>query len=540
MTTHIEATNHGAERRRLVTAGSIGVVAGAATSFVVPWQLAMLLWWDIVAAVLLTWIWISIATRSGKATKAEAPTRDDDSRATGRPLGRHGSRDFSGLARVSTLHHWHLERRSGRGSGGTGLVLGGGQCGYGRPVGSRERVSRGAGRYEIGPVIGQGGMGRVHLALDTRLSRDVAIKVLRLGIAEDPEHRARFEREALLTARINHPNVVTVYDVGDEDGDLYLVMELLPGRTLADEIQLGLVTAARARNLAVELLAGLGAAHDQGVLHRDIKPGNILLTAAGSAKLADFGIAKLRDALDLTDAGLLLGTAHYLPPERWDGLPASESGDLYSLAAVLYEALTGRPAFDGETPAELARAVATSNPPPIDDLRAGVDPLLVAALDRAMSHDLAERFATAADMAAAIIGHHLAVPATVPLQLPDTTRLGGPTASPTTHLPPQTARLATASTLPEVRRRAPVRRRARRHRLAMAVAAVVVVAGALLALVASRGPSHPTEVPATRSTTPVSVASPSTSAVSPTTTLPATPPTTLARPHRGHGKGAGG
>ena len=390
-------------------------------------------------------------------------------------------------------------------------------------------------------------MGRVYRAHDTRLSRDVAIKVLGIGGSRDPRHRARFEREALLTARINHPNVVTVFDVGDEDGDLYLVMELLPGRTLADEIQLGPVTAARARDLALELLAGLGAAHDQGVLHRDIKPSNILFTSTGAAKLGDFGIAKLRDSLDLTDAGLLLGTARYLPPERWAGLPASESGDLYSLAAVLYEALTGRPAFDGESPVELARAIATSPPPPIGDLRVGIDPRLVTAIDRAMSHEPAERFATAANMAAAIDGHDAAIPATVPFRLPDTTRLRGANATPTAVLPQQIAPMAAAALpVPTVLGAAPVQRRVRRHRLALVtLAVVVVVAGALFALLTTHGPSNPNEVPATGSTTPVSVASapptpPSTSAVSPTTTLRSTPPTTAPHPHHGHGKGAAG
>ena len=181
------------------------------------------------------------------------------------------------------------------------------------------RPAPSAGRYELGPLIGQGGMGRVFRARDTRLSRDVAIKVLRPGPEAEARGRERFEREARAAARINHPSVVAVYDVAEVGDERYIVMECLPGRTLADELAEGPVSAGRARSIARELLGGLAAAHAQGVLHRDIKPGNVLLSATGAAKLGDFGIAALAEGSDLTATGLLIGTAPYLDPERLRG-----------------------------------------------------------------------------------------------------------------------------------------------------------------------------------------------------------------------------
>src|SRR4051812_25086469 len=149
-------------------------------------------------------------------------------------------------------------------------------------------------RYALGEIIGRGGMGRVHRARDERLGRDVAVKVLPFAGASEAD-RARFEREARMAARVSHPNVVAVHDVGDEDGQLYIVMENLPGTTFADELRHGPLPVARVSDVAADLLRALAAAHDEGVLHRDIKPGNVLLTADGTAKLGDFGIAKVGD-----------------------------------------------------------------------------------------------------------------------------------------------------------------------------------------------------------------------------------------------------
>ena len=182
------------------------------------------------------------------------------------------------------------------------------------------------GRYLIGARLGGGGMAIVYRALDERLDRDVAVKVLDTMRGADSEQQARFEIEARAAASITHPNVVAVHDVGIE-GDPpnvvpYIVMECLPGRTLADEFAAGPLTAARAHAVLDEILAALGAAHAKGVLHRDIKPGNVLLDEGGRAKLADFGIARITPG-DLTLTGMVMGTPAYLAPERVAGRPAT-------------------------------------------------------------------------------------------------------------------------------------------------------------------------------------------------------------------------
>jgi serine/threonine-protein kinase len=257
-------------------------------------------------------------------------------------------------------------------------------------------------RYELGPVIGQGGMGRVYRARDRQLDREVAVKVLPYGYEGDPSRRTRFEREARATARVSHPNVVAVYDEGADGDELYFVMECLPGRSLADELSAGPLPADQVRRIALDILTGLAAAHREGVLHRDIKPANVLLTDSGGAKLGDFGIAKTADMTDLTQEGMLIGTAPYLPPERLRGQPATQSGDLYAIGAVLYEALTGRHPFAGDSPVAIAHAMATTDPPPLASVRPDVDDDLAGAVDRALSRDPAMRFESASSMAAAI------------------------------------------------------------------------------------------------------------------------------------------
>ncbi|MBA2283148.1 MAG: serine/threonine protein kinase, partial [Acidimicrobiia bacterium] len=261
-----------------------------------------------------------------------------------------------------------------------------------------------AGRYEVGPVIGHGGMGEVRRGRDQRLGRDVAIKFLRADLAAQPEVRARFEHEARAAAALSHPAVVTVFDSG-ETGDVpYLVMECLPGDTLADRLADGPLDPGRVRTMADDLLGALEAAHALGVIHRDVKPGNVLFTADGRAKLADFGIAKSTDSLDQTVTGLVIGTPAYLAPERLAGAAASPASDLYSLGVVLYEALTGERPFRGETPIEIAHAVATSTPTPAAERRPAADPHLTAAVDRAMARDVEHRFRTAGAMRVVLTG----------------------------------------------------------------------------------------------------------------------------------------
>lgn len=259
-----------------------------------------------------------------------------------------------------------------------------------------------AGRYRLGPVIGRGAMGVVYRAHDERLGRDVAVKFLRRDLAAHESVRDRFEREAMAAARLLHPNVVTVFDSGEEDGEPHIVMECLPGRTVADELREGPQSVERTREMALEVLSALSAAHALGIVHRDIKPANLLVTEHGTFKVGDFGIAKSVDGLDHTETGAILGTAAYLAPERIEGQAATFRSDLYSLGVVMYEALTGAKPFVGDNPAAIAYAVHDSDPVPVRDLRPDADPDLVAAVARAMARNPDERFDSADAMAAAL------------------------------------------------------------------------------------------------------------------------------------------
>lgn len=260
------------------------------------------------------------------------------------------------------------------------------------------------GRYRLGRLLGRGGMAEVYEAHDELLARPVAVKMLRPDMAADPEVRSRFEIEARSAARLHHPNVVSVFDTGEDGEDPYLVMEMLPGESLADRMAQGPVDPEWLRAVAGDVLAALGAAHDVGLVHRDVKPANVLLSGEGQAKVADFGIAKSAEALggDPTSTGLLLGTPAYLAPERIQGEPATSRSDLYSLGVVLYEALTGVKPFAGDNAMAVATAIATMPTPSLEPAGAGpaLDPQLIAAVERAMAKDPAQRPATAAEMAA--------------------------------------------------------------------------------------------------------------------------------------------
>ena len=261
-----------------------------------------------------------------------------------------------------------------------------------------------AGRYSVGAILGRGGMGEVRAGRDLRLQRDVAIKVLSPEVAARADTRERFEAEARSAARLSHPNIVVVYDSGEHDGVPFLVMERLPGRTLADELAGGSIAAERARTLGVEVLAALGAAHAAGIVHRDVKPGNVLLTPEGTVKVGDFGIAKSVDGADLTTTGMLLGTPAYLSPEQLAGEPATPASDIYAVGVMLYEALTGAKPYTGPTPLALARAVDAGRPTPLRSLRPDTPADLAVAIERAMEKEPARRFATAEEMAAALTG----------------------------------------------------------------------------------------------------------------------------------------
>src|SRR4051812_21840656 len=260
-----------------------------------------------------------------------------------------------------------------------------------------EETGRGArllvARYELGDRLGYGGMGEVWAATDRRLGRDVAVKQLRMDLAEQPVARRRFEIEARAAAGLTHPNIVTVYDCGEDNGRPFLVMERLPGRTLADEIALGPVDPERAVEISCAVLSALSAAHDAGIIHRDIKPGNVLLTDTGVPKVSDFGIAKTADTSTATVTGELLATPAYLAPERLRGQPASRVSDLYAVGVLLYESLSGTRPFQGDTPIAVLDAVARGDATPLSSICPGLPDAVVAVVERSMAIDPASRFA---------------------------------------------------------------------------------------------------------------------------------------------------
>jgi len=259
-----------------------------------------------------------------------------------------------------------------------------------------------ADRYRLQEVVGRGGMGEVWSATDLRLDRLVAVKLLNAQMASEPSVRERFDFEARSAARLTHPNVVLVYDSGEEDGTPFLVMELLPGRTLADELTAGPLEPNRARRVGIEVLSALAASHQAGILHRDIKPGNVLLTTNGTAKVGDFGIAKSTEGLHLTSTGMIVGTAAYLAPERVMGQSASPQSDIYAVGVVLYEALSGRKPFDADTPIGMMRAVEAHEVVPLSEICPRLDPGLLATIDKAMAKDPGQRFLSADEMSAAL------------------------------------------------------------------------------------------------------------------------------------------
>ncbi|WP_040228045.1 Stk1 family PASTA domain-containing Ser/Thr kinase [Bhargavaea cecembensis] len=256
-----------------------------------------------------------------------------------------------------------------------------------------------SGRYEVLGLLGGGGMSTVYLARDMILDRPVAIKILRYDLADEEELRKRFHREALSATSLIHPNIVNIYDVG-EDGDLhYLVMEYVEGRTLKEYIQeKAPLPAARAVDIMMQLCSGISAAHLHGIVHRDIKPQNILMDLDGNVKLTDFGIAMALSATALTRTNSVMGTVHYLSPEQARGGIATKRSDLYSLGIVLYEMLAGKLPFSGESPVSIALKHLQEDTPRIRDERPDVPQSLENVILKATAKDPAHRYASADDM----------------------------------------------------------------------------------------------------------------------------------------------
>jgi serine/threonine protein kinase len=267
------------------------------------------------------------------------------------------------------------------------------------------------GPFEIVSPLGSGGMGDVYKAHDTRLGRDVAIKVLPAAFAADEDRRVRFEREAQAVAALSHPNVLTLFDTGRHEDQLFVVTELLEGETLRERLRAGAMPVRKAIEVGVQIARGLAAAHDKGLVHRDLKPENVFLLQDGLVKILDFGLARhtlaaggsaATTTIAVTDPGTVMGTVGYMAPEQVRGQATDARSDLFSLGAVLYEILTGRRAFARDTTADTMTAILREEPPDLGSVRADLSP----ALDRIVRHCLeknaAERFQSARDVAFAL------------------------------------------------------------------------------------------------------------------------------------------
>lgn len=263
------------------------------------------------------------------------------------------------------------------------------------------------GRYELGERIGSGGMASVVRATDSRLERTVAVKLLAEHLADDAQFVQRFQREAKSAARLVHPNIVQVFDYGfdPQSGRYYIVMEYVEGRSCAQLLsEHGRLSLEHTLHLADGACRALDHAHRHGVIHRDVKPGNILLSNDSQVKLADFGIAWAGDALAVTQHGAVLGTIAYLAPEQAQGDRATPQGDVYGLGVVIFQLLTGRLPFQGQSLADLVLAQRDRRPPSLDRLVQGVPRHVASAVDQALSLDPADRPASAGELRALLLG----------------------------------------------------------------------------------------------------------------------------------------
>ncbi len=266
------------------------------------------------------------------------------------------------------------------------------------------------GPYEIVALLGAGGMGEVYRARDSRLKREVAIKVLPQALSLDADRLRRFEQEALATAALNHPNILAVFDIGASEGSPYVVSELLEGETLRERLRSGSIPVRKALDHALQIAHGLAAAHEKGIIHRDLKPENLFLTKDGRVKILDFGLAKLTQAepgvhttlptvTHGTEAGMVLGTAGYMSPEQVRGMALDARSDIFSFGAILYEMLSGKRAFHGDTPADTMSSILKEEPPDLSETNRNVSPALERIVQHCLEKNPEARFHSASDIA---------------------------------------------------------------------------------------------------------------------------------------------
>jgi len=271
-------------------------------------------------------------------------------------------------------------------------------------------IGKTLGPFRITEKLGEGGTGEVYKARDTRLDRTVAIKVLPAAVANDADLRSRFEREARSISALNHPNICTLYEYDSSEGNDFLVLEYIEGETLASRLDRGALKLEEALRIAVQIADALDAAHRRGITHRDLKPGNIMLTKAG-AKLLDFGLAKFRAEVSLskgeflpartltvTTQGTILGTLQYMAPEQLEGKDVDARSDIFALGLVIYEMVTGRKAFDGKSEASLIAAILERDPAPMTERQPLTPPSLERVVRACLAKDPDERWQSAADI----------------------------------------------------------------------------------------------------------------------------------------------
>jgi len=267
------------------------------------------------------------------------------------------------------------------------------------------------GPYEIVSLLGAGGMGEVYRARDSRLKREVAMKVLPQALSVDADRLRRFEQEALATAALNHPNILAVFDIGTSAGSPYVVSELLEGETLRERLRSGAIAVRKTLDYAMQIAHGLAAAHEKGIIHRDLKPENLFVTKDGRVKILDFGLAKLTQAdpgshtsmptvtHGGTEAGVVMGTAGYMSPEQVRGMALDPRSDIFSFGAILYEMLSGKRAFHGDTPADTMSSILKEDPPELSETNRNVSPALERIVQHCLEKNPESRFHSASDIA---------------------------------------------------------------------------------------------------------------------------------------------